>query len=576
MSLRAPRTDRDPVFARTRRQLVRWLAWILGFSLFLNLLAFVGPLYMLQIYERVLTTRSLDTLMALTVIAAFLLLAYAALEIVRFRILVRAGLEYDAALSGPLFNRVMRLKLAEPESKPDPLLRDLERVREFLNGPGLIALLDAPWTPLFIIACFLFHPALGLVALVGTIGIFGLAVLNELLTRKAMASAMTAARDASDVAVSALQHADLLQSLGMERAMRLRWFEKRQALLQGQSLANDRSGTILALSRFLRMALQIAILGVGALLVLDQQITPGIMIVASIMMGRALSPVEQAVGQWSVFGRARQSWGRLDNLFARIPEEPARTALPKARGYLDVMQLSARVPGSANLALRGITFSVAPGECLAVLGASGSGKTTLLRHLAGSVLPAGGSVRLDGTELSHWPPQQLGALIGYMPQASVLFPGTVAQNMGRFLPEATDKDIVAAAYLAGAYDMIKSLPNGFETEVGPGGDRLSGGQRQRIALARAVFGVPRLIVLDEPNASLDAAGEEALVRCILALRQLNAAVILSTHRSNLVAASSQVMVLDKGTVQKLVDTVDAIGTKAADDAPAAVAARKGA
>lgn len=568
--MRPPHAD----FQSARKRLAVWLTWVLGFSFFLNLLTFVGPLYMLQVYERVLTSRSLETLFALTLIAVFLLMAYAALEVVRFRILVRAGLEFDATLAEPLFNRVMRLRLAEPESNPEPLMRDLERVRDFLSGPGLLALLDAPWIPIFLLACFLFHPWLGVVALVGTLAIFILAILNEMVTRKPIAEAHGSARQASDLAVSALVHAELLQSLGMERAMRTRWSEARRALLRGQSLANDRSGTVLALSRFLRMALQIAMLGVGALLVLDQQITPGIMIVASIMMGRALAPVEQAVGQWSVFTRARQSYQRLGALFLRLPEQSARTALPKPKGRLEVSQLSARVPGSAALALRNVSATLAPGDCLAVLGASGSGKTTLLRHLAGTVPPAAGAIRLDGTELSHWPPDQLGALLGYMPQVSTLFPGTVAQNIARFHPAATDKDVISAAYLSGAYDMIKSLPNGFETEVGPGGDRLSGGQRQRVALARAVFGVPRLLILDEPNSNLDSSGEEALIRCILALRQMQSSVVLATHRNNLVATSTKVMVLENGAVQKLIDTVDAVKPQAAEKLPRAAATGK--
>ncbi len=568
--MRPPHAD----FQSARKRLAVWLTWVLGFSFFLNLLTFVGPLYMLQVYERVLTSRSLETLFALTLIAVFLLMAYAALEVVRFRILVRAGLEFDATLAEPLFNRVMRLRLAEPESNPEPLMRDLERVRDFLSGPGLLALLDAPWIPIFLLACFLFHPWLGVVALVGTLAIFILAILNEMVTRKPIAEAHGSARQASDLAVSALVHAELLQSLGMERAMRTRWSEARRALLRGQSLANDRSGTVLALSRFLRMALQIAMLGVGALLVLDQQITPGIMIVASIMMGRALAPVEQAVGQWSVFTRARQSYQRLGALFLRLPEQSARTALPKPKGRLEVSQLSARVPGSAALALRNVSATLAPGDCLAVLGASGSGKTTLLRHLAGTVPPAAGAIRLDGTELSHWPPDQLGALLGYMPQVSTLFPGTVAQNIARFHPAATDKDVISAAYLSGAFDMIKSLPNGFETEVGPGGDRLSGGQRQRVALARAVFGVPRLLILDEPNSNLDSSGEEALIRCILALRQMQSSVVLATHRNNLVATSTKVMVLENGAVQKLIDTVDAVKPQAAEKLPRAAATGK--
>ncbi|WP_071676090.1 type I secretion system permease/ATPase [Nioella nitratireducens] len=545
-------------FATARKRLRLWVAFVFGFSFFLNLLTFVGPLYMLQVYERVMTSRSQETLLALTVIAGFLLVAYAAMEMIRFRILVRAGLEFDAGLARPLFNRILRLKLAEPESNPEPLLRDAERIREFLTGPGLLALLDAPWVPLFLLICFLFHPYLGLVALIGTLTIFLLAILNEVLTRKPLTDATTAARIANGFAASALTHADLVQSMGMETALRDTWTEARQSVLHNQSVASDRSGSILALSRFIRMALQIAILGTGALLALDQQITPGIMIVASIMMGRALSPVEQAVGQWRGFIQARQSYRRLSELFVRVAQDTARTAHPKPHGKLEIDKVSARIPGSNDLALKGVSVSLDPGECLAVLGTSGSGKSTLLRHLAGTLTPAAGTIRLDGTELAHWPSSQLGALTGYMPQSSTLFIGTVAQNIARFQPDATDKEIIAAAYLSGAYDMIKGLPEAFETEVGHNGDRLSGGQRQRVALARAVFRVPKLLILDEPNSNLDTAGEEALIKCIMALRHLKTTVVVATHRSNLVATSSKVMVLERGAVQKLLETADAV------------------
>ncbi len=560
-------------FDPARKRLWVWVAVVFGFSFFLNLLTFVGPLYMLQVYERVMTSRSQETLLALTVIAGFLLLAYAAMEMIRFRILVRAGLEFDVALASPLFNRILRLKLADPESNPEPLLRDAERIREFLTGPGLLALLDAPWVPIFLLICFLFHPYLGVVALVGTLTIFTLAILNEVLTRKPLTDATTAARGANGFAANALTNADLVQSMGMEAALRDTWTEARQSVLRNQSVASDRSGSILALSRFIRMALQIAILGTGALLALDQQITPGIMIVASIMMGRALSPVEQAVGQWRGFVQARQSYRRMSELFIRVPEGAARTAHPKPHGKLEVDKVSARIPGGTDLALKGVSVSLDPGECLAVLGSSGSGKSTLLRHLTGTLTPAGGTIRLDGTELAHWRSSQLGALMGYMPQSSTLFPGTVAQNIARFQPDATDKEIIAAAYLSGAYDMIKGLPEAFETEVGQNGDRLSGGQRQRVALARAVFRVPKLLILDEPNSNLDTAGEEALIKCIMALRQLKTTVVVATHRSNLVATSSKVMVLEKGAVQKLLETADAV--KATGGGTALAAASNG-
>ena len=556
---------------------LRFWCWIvLGFSLFLNLLTFVGPLYMLQVYERVMTSRSQETLLALTLIAVFLLVAYGVMEMIRFRILVRAGLEFDAALAGPLFHRVLRLKLAEADANPAPLLRDIDQVRDFLGGPGPLALMDAPWIPAFLLICFLFHPVLGLVALVGTLLILALAILNEVTTRAPLTAAATGAQDTQGLAADMLSHSDVLRSMAMEGALHERWQAARRAALDNQTLAADRSGTILALSRFLRMVLQIAILGAGALLALDQQITPGVMIVASIMMGRALSPVEQAVGQWRGFVHARMSFRRLNELFRRLPDEMPRTLQLKPQGRLGVESVSARVPGGTALALRNLSVELEPGSCLAVLGSSGSGKSTFLRLLSGTVAPAAGSIRLDGVDLAHWRPEQLGALTGYMPQHSTLFAGTVAQNIARFAPDATDREIIAAAYLSGAHDMIKALPDGFETQVGRHGDRLSGGQRQRIALARAVFRIPKLVILDEPNSNLDAAGEEALIKCILALRQLKSTVVLATHRGNLVATSSKIMVLERGTVTRLVATSDATTGLPDATAPALAAVPGGA
>jgi len=545
-----------------RRLAKRWLGTVIVFSFFLNLLTFVGPLYMLQVYERVLTSRSHDTLVVLTLIAAFLLISFAFLEVIRSRVLVRTGLVLDEQLAATVFNRVMRLKLLEPGSNPDPLLRDADRLRDFLTGSGILALMDAPWVPLFLFLAFLFHPWLGLVALAATLLIFSLAVLNEMLTRRPLSEATAQYRKATDFAASALQNADTLRAMGMEHPTRETWLDARQKVLVLQSDASDRSGTILAMSRFTRLAAQIAILGVGALLVLEHEISTGVMIVASILLGRALAPVEQAVAHWRGFVQARQSYQRLTKLFERLPDETDRIRLPTPKGKLEVASLTARPPGSSTIVLRNVSVELEPGDGLAVLGGSGSGKSTLLRHMTGVTSGASGEVRLDGVVLQHWPSEQLGAAIGYMPQQNVLFSGTVAENIGRFQRDLNDEQIVAAARLAGAHDIIRTLPDGYETHVGAQGERLSGGQRQQIALARAVFGFPKLIILDEPNSALDKSAEEALLKCILALRQLGSTVVCATHASSLVAAASKMMVLEKGVVKKLAATKDPLADMA--------------
>ena len=527
------------------------------FSFFSNILMFVGPLYMLQVYDRVLASRNELTLVMISAIAIALLVTYGLLEFIRSKLLVRAGLQFDDMLANPAFNRVIRHQLANPNAGAHATLQDVDRVREFMTGQGILSFFDAPWVPLFLALCFAFHPWLGIVATVGAVIIFILALTNEFATRGLLQEAGNASQGAAHFVNTTVQNAEVIRAMGMEKQLTKRWSKQHDEVLGKQAKASGRAGGIMASTKFVRMSLQIAILGTGAYLAILQEISPGIMIAASIVMGRALAPVEQAVGQWKQFVAARQAHKRLTNIFNALGDEEERMKLPSPKGALNVQSLVATAPGAkAGMSgakpaiLKGVSFSINAGEVLAVIGPSGSGKSTLVRHLVGAMQPASGAVRLDGTELYHWDPAQLGRFMGYMPQDVKLFRGSVAENISRFVEDAKDPEIVAAAQLSGAHEMIQTLGEGYDSDVGDGGQSLSGGQRQRVGLARAVFRDPSLIVLDEPNSNLDAHGEQALAACIQEMKKRGKTVVLVTHKANLLALTDKTLMLVNGQVEK--------------------------
>ncbi len=545
------------------------------FSFFLNLLMFVGPLYMLQIYDRVLSSRNETTLVMLTLIAVFLLISFGILDYLRSKLLIRAGAQFDEVLAKPVFHRVVKQQIAAPRSGGDVALSDVDKVREFLTGAGIIAFFDAPWVPLFLALCFAFHPWLGVVATGGAVIIFILAITNEFGTRKLLQAAGQSGQGAKHFASTTMQNAEVIRAMGMEAPLAKRWQAQHDKMLADQAVASSRGSMVVSSSKFVRMSLQVFILGVGAYLALMQQISPGIMIAASIVMGRALAPVEQAVGQWKQFVGARQSHKRLKVLFESIPDDVDRTELPPPTGKIVVDRLVAFRPGSRDALLKNISFNIEPGEVLALIGPSGSGKSTLVRHLVGAVQPASGTVRLDGTEIGHWDAEQLGKYIGYLPQDVQLFAGTVVENIARFQEDASDAESVGAASLAGAHEMIQTLPDGYGTSVGVGGGSLSGGQRQRVGLARAVYGSPKLIVLDEPNSNLDSVGEKALLSCIQTLKERGATVVLVTHKASLLAVSDKTLMLVDGAVENFGPTTSVFKQQQhAEKAPAAVMPRQ--
>lgn len=539
----------------------------LVFSFFINLLMFVGPLYMLQIYDRVLASRNETTLIMITVIAVLMLVCYGLLEFTRTRLLVRAGMQFDEVIASPVFHRVVTMKTALPGSNSQISLSDVDRVREFMTGQGILSFFDAPWVPLFLALCFAFHPWLGFVATGGALIIFALALANEFVTRNHIQDAGQASQNASHFVNTTMQNAEVIRALGMEKPLTKRWLKQHDDMLMHQAKASDRGGTIVAASKFVRMSLQVGILGVGAYLAIQQIISPGIMIAASIVMGRALAPVEQAVSQWKQFVAARSAHARLKELFARVGDEAERTELPAPEGQIVVDGLYATVPGTRETLLTGVSFAAKPGEVLAVIGPSGSGKSTLLRHIVGASAPASGAVRLDGTEIQHWDVDQLGRHMGYLPQDVKLFSGTVAENISRMEDDPEDMDIVSAASLSGAHEMIQTLSDGYETNVGDGGMFLSGGQRQRVGLARAVYRTPSLVVLDEPNSNLDAPGEKALMNCIQDLKKNGVTVIIVTHKTNLLAMSDKVLMLVKGRVEKFGPTKEIFAKTQVSDQP---------
>ena len=505
---------------------------------------------MLQIYDRVITSRNTTTLALITLIAAYLLVAYALLEKVRSAILVRLGMLFAANARGPLFSAVLRGTIIQPGEGHTQALRDLETIREFLTGAGLLSFCDIPWVPIFVVGCFILHPWYGYIAAGGAALIFGLAIANELLTRAHLKIASFNSVVASAYASATFRNAEVLHAMGMLSGLRERWLTKQNEGLQLQARASDRSGHLIAASKFTRAFLQICILGAGAYLSITQRSTPGAMIAASIIMARALAPVEIVVANWRGFIAARAAYDRIRKLLALVPEKSQKMALPSPSGHLSVENVSAGAPAAQSPILHEISFDLRPGEVLGVVGPSAAGKSSLARVLVGVWSPLVGRVRIDGADLAHWNSEQLGRHIGYLPQDVELFSGSIAENISRFA-ELDEEKIIAAAKTAGVHEMIQMMPGGYNTQIGEGGYALSGGQRQRIGLARALYNKPAIIVLDEPNSNLDADGEAGLLSAIQELREHGSALVVITHKLNILAAVDKVLVMAHGRIQGL-------------------------
>jgi len=519
------------------------------FSFFINMLMFVSPLYMLQIYDRVITSRSEETLVALTVLAAILILVYAMLEMLRSRLLVRAGLMFDEKIADPIFHAIHRGNLLNPAGNHIQCLRDMDSVREFITGSGLIAFCDAPWFPAFVFACFLLHPWFGYLALGGSAITLFLTYVNDKATRGQLTAAGQASMVASQSAQSMFRNTEVLQAMGMVSAIKHLWFKHHDETLVHQALASDRAGFIIAGTKFFRMFMQTAVLGTGAYLVLNRELSAGGMIAGSILIGRAMQPIELAVGNWKGFVNARNAFGRIRSLFAFAGDEPKRMSLPRPKGAIEMTDVIASAPGPNNpLILKGVSFNLEVGDLLGVVGPSAAGKSSLARVLVGVWPLLRGAVRLDGSNIDHWNSEELGSHIGYLPQDIELFRGTIAQNIARF-GELDTEQVILAARLAGCHELIQRLPEGYNTQIGEGGQALSGGQRQRIGLARALYGDPSVVILDEPNANLDAAGEEALLVAMQKLKAAKKTVVIISHKINVLASVDKILIMAEGAVQ---------------------------
>ena len=519
-------------------------AWV--FSALVNILMLTGPLFMLQVYDRVLTSRSVPTLVVLFVIVVVLYAYYGFLEWLRARLMVRVGRRLDEELRGRAFDTVVSHSLRQTPQFGTQPFADLGVVRQYLSSQGPFAFLDMPWMVIYLVVIFMMHWVLGVASVLAAAVIFAVAVLTERATRQPMAEAALASARAAIVGDEARRNAEALEALGMRPAMRARWAALQQQALDQQTVASDASGGFGAVTRVVRLLVQSGILALGAYLAIEKQISPGAMIAGSIIMSRALAPVEQAVGNWQQFVGFRRAMARLEKALASVPPEGGRMALPPPKGRLDVENLILQLQGMDKPLLQGLNFKVEPGKGLGVIGPTGAGKSTLARVLVGLLAPTRGHVRFDGAALDQRPAEERGRYIGYLPQDVQMFDGTVAQNISRFDENPDAEKIVAAAKLANVHDLVMRLPKGYDTGLGELGAKLSAGQRQRVALARALYGDPMLFVLDEPNSNLDAEGEQALDRAIRAALARGACAVVVAHRPSALAAIQDILVLADG------------------------------
>ena len=528
------------------------ILWAIIFSVFVNLLMLTGPLYMLQVYDRVLSSRSVETLVALTILVAALYTLMGVLDYARGRIMARVGARFQSALDIRVFEATLRRSI-DPRERlvATGAQRDLDAVRDLFSSPVLLSLMDIPWTPIFIAAIFLFHPMLGWLAVVGGAVIVLTAVLNQVLTARRVRAAQMSTQAAQSFAEEARNSREVVLSQGMRDTMQTRYLDLRDAALEASTSANDWTGSFSAFTKSFRLFLQSAMLGAGAYFVLLGELTPGAMIAGSILLGRALAPVEQAMGRWPVLQRGRAGWQALGKYLQVVPMMTPRTALPTPHARLKAKGLTVIPPGERVPVLRNISFTMEPGQALGVIGRSGSGKSTLARALAGFWPIAAGEVRLGGATLDQYDPDSLGHHIGYLPQSVTLFSGTVAQNIARMSDTPDDALVVEAAQSANAHEMIMQLPNGYDTQLDGTENQLSGGQRQRIALARALYGNPIFLILDEPNSMLDADGSAALNAALRKMKEQGKIVMVLTHRPQAIAECDQLMVLNKGVIVAL-------------------------
>ncbi|BBP45136.1 peptidase [Thiosulfatimonas sediminis] len=517
------------------------------FSLFINLLMLVPALYMLQLYDRVITSRSEDTLYMLTLIVVILFITMGILEFIRSRILIRVGNKLDTYLNENLFSAMFKRSVNEPGQATAQPISDLTNVRQFLTGNGLFAFFDSPWVPIYIAILFLFHPYFGVFAIFAVVVLISLALANEYSTKKLLAEANIESIQSSNFAGASLKNAEVVAAMGMEPSLRERWFQKHLSFLSKQSDASDRASVLSNISKNLRLLFQSLILGLGGWLAIQNEVTPGMMIAGSILLGRALAPIDLMIGSWRGFGAARSAYGRLNELFSKYPVKDKPMALPDPEGNLEAQNLVIVPPGGQVPVVRGVSFELLKGDMVAIVGPSGAGKSSLARALLGVWPLIGGKVRLDAADIHAWDKDQLGRHIGYLPQDIELFDGTVSENIARF-GELDPQKVVEAAKIAGVHEMVLRLPQGYDTRL-MGNAGLSGGQRQRIGLARALYNRPKLVILDEPNSNLDDQGEQALASALQTLKALGTTTVIISHRKQILKHVDKILLMAEGQLR---------------------------
>jgi len=557
----------DPV-RMVLRQHRGTLVGVAIFSAIINILMLTSPIFMMQVYDRVLTSRSIPTLVSLLVIATALLVLMAVLDYLRSGILARIGIAVDRELRDSVFVAVVEQTLRrDAQGDGQQVVRDLDSVRMFLSGPGLVALFDLPWIPFYLLVCFAFHPLLGYLSLAGAIVLVVLMVWGFAVSKRSAMLATEALSQRNAWMEGSRRNAESLRALGMVSNIRNQWRDAHLTSLIEQTAGSEAGGKITAFTKMFRILLQLLLLAVGAYLVVGNLATPGVMLAASVLAGRALAPLEQAIGQWRQFVQYREARARLATL--KIPNEASRTSLPSPRQSLVLSDVAVAPPGSHMATLQGVTLALQAGAAVAVVGPSAAGKSTLARGLVGAWPIVRGEIRLDGAEISQWSPDDLGKAIGYLPQAVDLFDGTVSQNIARFSPKPDDAATIEAAKLAGAHDMILKLPQGYDTRIGDSHLALSAGQKQRIGLARALYGSPFLVILDEPNSNLDGEGEAALCRAIRGIRERGGIAVVMAHRPSALAEVSHALYIRDGrqvvfgpqdeVMRKIVRNPDVVG-----------------
>jgi len=538
------------------------------FTACINLLLLVPSLYMMEVYDRVLSSRNEFTLLMLTLMIVGLYVIYSALDVIRGHAVIEMGKKIDSKLNLRTYTAAYEQNLKQRGGNASQALNDLSTIRQFVTGPSLYAFFDAPWFPFYLIVVFLFNPWLGVFSTVCTLILIIVAVVNEKITHEPLSKASIISVQSSNLAGNNLRQAEVLESMGMLPAIRSKWFALHDEFLHLQAVASQRAATMSGVTKFLRSLMQSLTLGFAAYLVLQNQLSAGMMIAATILLGKALSPVESVINVWRQWRGVVSAYQRLEKLLADNPERISGMSLEKPHGFLEMAHVFASAPGGQKAIIKDVSFKIEPGDVLGVVGPSASGKSTLARVAVGIWPGVPNCARLDGADVYRWNKDELGPAIGYMPQDIELFPGTIGENIARF-SEFNSDDVIAAAKTAGVHDMILRLPQGYDTRIGDGGVGLSGGQKQRIALARALFGSPNFIVLDEPNSNLDEVGEHALVQAILELQKRNATVVIISHRGSVLQVTTKLLLMNDGAVQlfgKTADVLEALKKAAANTA----------